>query len=66
LLLRGYGRRRVRLLLWCSLFFAALTLENVILFFDLFLVQHIDLSPFRNSATIIGVLVLLYGLTFET
>jgi hypothetical protein len=66
LLLRGYLRTRARLLLWCSFFFFALTLENVILFVDLILMPKIDISLVRNSVALGGVLVLLYGLIMET
>jgi hypothetical protein len=66
LLLRGYRGRRVRLLLWCGLFFLALTVENVILFIDLVVVPPTDLSLVRNSIALLGVLLLLYGLVWET
>jgi hypothetical protein len=67
LLWRGYSRRRVRLLLWCSLFFLALTLENVILFIDVVLLgPDTDLSLLRHSVALIGVMLLLYGLAWET
>ncbi len=65
LLLRGYRRSRVRLLLWCGLCFAALTAENLLLFVDLVLVPSQDLSPLHISAAVIGVALLLYGLVWE-
>ncbi len=65
LLLRGYGRSRVRLLLWCGLCFLALTVENVILFIDLILVPQVDLSPYHFVVAGVGVVVLLYGLIWE-
>ena len=65
LLLRGYRRSRVRLLLWCGLCFLALTLENVLLFVDLIMVPQADLSPTHISAATIGVALLLYGLIWE-
>jgi hypothetical protein len=66
LLLRNYRRTRARLLLWCGLFFATLVLENVILFLDLVVVPEIDLSLFRNLCALTGVLVLIYGLIWES
>ena len=65
LLLRGYRHKKARLLLWCGLFFLALTLENVLLFVDLVLLPETDLSGVRHSAALIGGVLLLYGLTWE-
>lgn len=44
LLLRGYRRSRVRLLLWSGVCFAGLTVENLILYLDQFVVPEVDLS----------------------
>jgi hypothetical protein len=66
LLWRGYVRRRVRLLLWCSLFFLGLTLENVLLFVDLVLIPDVDLLLLRKSVALAAVLLLIYGLVWET
>jgi hypothetical protein len=65
LLLRGNRRSGVRLLLWCSFFFAALALENLMLFVDLVIVPETDLSGVRNCVALIGVALLLYGLIWE-
>jgi hypothetical protein len=65
LLARGYRARRVRLLLWCGLFFLALAAENVILFVDVVVVPHTDLSGLRAGVGLAGVLLLLYGLVWE-
>jgi len=67
LLLRGYKRSRVRLLLWCGLCFLALTVENVVLFLDLIVFPgpQTDLSAFHISAAVAGVALLLYGLIWE-
>ncbi len=67
LLLRGYRRSGVRLLLWCGFCFLALTAENVFLFLDriVFPDPDTDLSPFHISAAVVGVAVLLYGLIWE-
>lgn len=65
LLLRGYRARRARLLLWCGLFFLALAAENVLLFVDVVVVPHIDLSGWRAGAALGGMLLLLYGLIWE-
>jgi hypothetical protein len=65
LLLRGYLRRRVRLLLWSSLCFLGLTISNVLLFIDLVVVPYIDLSIWRSLATLIALIVLIYGLIWD-
>ena len=66
LLLRGYFRSRVRLLLWCSFAFLAMTVENVILFVDIAVVPTVDLSLIRRLIALGGVALLLYGLIWET
>jgi hypothetical protein len=65
LLLRGYRRSGFRLLLWSSLCFTLLTLENLILFVDVVLVPDVDLRLIWNLAVISGVALLLYGLVWE-
>ena len=65
LLLRSYRRTKVRLLLWCGLFFLALVIENVLVFVDLILVPDVDLEWVRSSIALIGVSIFLYGLIWE-
>lgn len=66
LLLRGYARSRVRLLLWSGLCFAGLFLNNVLLIVDVRLVPDTDLSIWRTLPALAGLGVLLYGLVWET
>lgn len=65
LLLRGYLRSRVRLLLWSSLCFLGLTISNILLFIDLVVFPQIDLSLWRSLATLIALVVLIYGLIWD-
>ena len=65
LLFRGFRRTGARLLLWCGLFFAALALENAILFVDLVMLPDVDLSVGRTAVALAGAMVLLYGLVWE-
>ena len=65
LLFRGYARTGARLLLWCGLFFLALTVENVILFLDVIVFPATDLLPARRAVGLFGVGVLVYGLVWE-
>ena len=67
LLLRAYRRQRTRLLLWSSLCFVLLALNNILLFVDLIVVpSEIDLSLWRSGVALAGVGVLLFGLIWES
>jgi hypothetical protein len=67
LLLRGYHRQRTRLLLWSSLCFVLLALNNALLFVDVIVVpSEIDLSLWRSATALAGVGVLLFGLIWES
>ncbi len=63
LLLRGYLRIRLRLLLWCLLCFAGLALNNVLLVVD----QSIDadISTWRVLPAAAGVAALVCGLIWD-
>ena len=66
LLFRGYARSGLRLLLWSALCFVFLSLNNVLLFFDLVVFPtQIDLRPHRLLAALVGLLFLLYGFIWE-
>jgi len=66
LLWRGYRKTRLRLLAWSAACFAILAVSNALLFFDLVVFPQTDLLFFRNIATLVALLVLLYGLVFES
>jgi Family of unknown function (DUF5985) len=67
LLLRGYRATRTRLLFWASLCFVFLAINNVILYVDLVVLPpQIDLFWYRNIAAVAGMLVLVFGLVWET
>jgi hypothetical protein len=66
LLLRGYTRSRVPLLLWSGLCFIGLALNNLLLFIDVQMAPMIDLSTWRTVPALVGVLLLLYGMIWET
>lgn len=65
LLWRGYLRSGVKLLLWSSLCFLGLSISNVLLFIDLVVLPQIDLSLWRSLATLIALIVLIYGLIWD-
>lgn len=65
LLLRGYLRTRVRLLLWSAVCFAGLTLNNALLVVDA-RTPLTDLSQWRTLPALAGVMVLVYGLVWDS
>jgi hypothetical protein len=66
LLFRGYARGRRKLLLWSGLCFAGLGLSNSFVFVDLVLLPDVDLYLLRLGTTTIAMLMLLYGLIWES
>jgi hypothetical protein len=66
LLLRGYIHQRVRLLLWSGLGFVGFAVGNVMLVADVLIYPERDLQLWRNLPTLAGVLVLAYGLIWDT
>jgi hypothetical protein len=65
LLVRGYLRSRVRLLLWAGLCFCGLALNNLLLFVDMRMVPTVDLSVWRSLPALAGLALLIYGLVWE-
>jgi hypothetical protein len=65
LLLRGYLRTRVPLLLWSTLCFVGLALDNSLLFVDRVVVPDQTVFALRRAFSLLGVAVLLYGLIWE-
>ena len=65
MLLRAYRRSGFKLLLWSSVCFGALTLNNVLLFLDLILFPEISLLLWRNLAALAGVSTLLFSLIWN-
>lgn len=63
---RAYRRSKVRLLLWSTLFFAGLTVDNVLLFFDLSVFPDVNLAVWRNGATLAGLSLLIFGLVWDS
>lgn len=67
LLLRAYSAARTPLLLWSGACFALLTLSNGLLFVDLVLLgSDISLYVWRLGTAVAAMLLLLYGLVFES
>jgi hypothetical protein len=65
LLIRAYLATSSRLLLWSSICFAGLTLNNVALWLDKVVFPATDLTVVRTSIGLLATLVLLYGMIWE-
>jgi hypothetical protein len=66
LLLRAYASVHKRLLLWAGVCFAVLSASNGIVVLDLFVVKNVDLYTWRLGAAAAAMLLLVYGLIFES
>jgi hypothetical protein len=67
LLLRKYKQTRVRLLFWSSACFICFALNSVLLFVDLVIFPTtLDLSIPRNITSLLGLVLLLYGMIYDT
>lgn len=66
LLARSYRVQKSRLLMWSTLCFVGLAVNNILLFVDLVLTsEDIDLSFVRSGTALVSVLLLLIGLVWE-
>jgi len=72
LLWRGYAQSRARLLMWSSLCFVGLTLNNSLLFADKVVfpdvteLAGVSFAVWRSAAALIGLALLLYGLVWDS
>jgi hypothetical protein len=66
LLLQAYRRGRYRLLLWSGLCFLGLTVNNAFLVLDKIAFPAVDLSVPRTSIALLSMMILLYGLIWDT
>lgn len=65
LLFRSYRAGKTRLLMWSTLCFVGLAINNLLLVVDLVLVPEIDFSLVRSGTAIASMLLLLIGLIWE-
>ena len=66
LLFRAYASVRKRLLLWAALCFVGLVASNGLVVVDLFGGPAIDLYRWRLGIAAVSMLLLVYGLIFES
>ncbi len=65
LLLRAWRSSRLRLLLWSSLCFAGLAVNNLVLLLDLVIFPGVDMSVVRSITALASVSILLFGLIWD-
>ena len=66
LLWRGYMRSKARLLLWSTLCFVMLTVNNILLVIDrVVLMEEIDLYRLRLLTALVALSLLIYGLVWD-
>ena len=65
LLMTGFRQQRERLLLWSSLCFGLLALNNLLVFVDIIVLPDANLVPFRSLTALAAVALLLYGFIWE-
>jgi hypothetical protein len=66
LLVRGYRQSGARLLFWSGLCFIGFALNNLLLLVDVDTFPQVDFLTVRVLPALAGVMLLLYGLIWET
>ncbi len=66
LLLRAFIKVRKRLLLWSGLCFAGLSISTGFVIADLLLFPAIDLYTYRLGSAAVSMVLMLYGLIWES
>jgi Family of unknown function (DUF5985) len=66
LLVSAFQRQGEKLLLWSSVCFCLLALNNLLVFVDIILLPNIDLTSLRSVTALAAILVLLYGFVWES
>jgi hypothetical protein len=66
LLLRAYFRSRNRLLIWSSICFGMLALNNLVLAVDVLLLPENDLTLVRVITVLLAASVMLFGFIWES
>ena len=66
LLLHAYKKSGYRMLLWGGLCFVGQTATNIILVVDKLIVPGVDLASWRLASALISMMILLYGVIWET
>jgi len=62
----GFRRSRTPLLMWSSVCFAGLAVNNLLIVIDLILVPQVDLSIIRALVAVASMVVLIHALIAQT
>lgn len=65
LLIRSWIRSHARLLLWSSLCFVGLAVNNVLLFVDLVIFRDLDLASVRSIEALLSISILAIAMVWE-
>lgn len=65
LLARSYRSQRTRLLMWSTLCFVVLAINNILMFVHLVIVPELDMSLLRAATAFVAVNLFLIGLLWE-
>ena len=67
MLLRGFFRSKARFLLWSSLCFIALFINNLLLMIDRVLIPEVSYFPpsWRSAAALVGLSLMVFGLVWD-
>jgi hypothetical protein len=66
LLIRSYLREQASLLLWSSICFSLLALNNLVVVVDMLVLRDMDLMPWRQVTSLAAVGVLLYAFIWRS
>jgi hypothetical protein len=66
LLIQGFLRTRSRLLLWSSLCFVGLVVNNLLLVLDRVILPDTDLNIWRLGSALVALSLLVYGLVWDS
>jgi hypothetical protein len=66
LLIQGFLRTRSRLLLWSSLCFVGLVVNNLLLVLDRIVLPEADLNTWRLGSALVALMLLVYGLVWDS
>ena len=66
LLLRSYRKTRARLLLWSSVCFVGLAINNFFVCVDFMILPSVDLSAARATVALISILFINFGLIWDS
>lgn len=66
LLYRSYLDNKFRLLFWCAVGFCGFAINNCLILVDIFIGPNYDLSTLRTMPSLIGMILMTYGLIMES